>query len=72
MSREVGWSLALLPSRSCPQDQLFHLEALRRGSVGALGASGEVVLRLLRGESTESLSRELGVPTFTAVIGLFW
>ena len=37
---------------------------LAPGQRWSVGRKREVVLRLLRGESTESLSRELGVPSY--------
>src|SRR4029078_8871767 len=37
---------------------------LAPGQRGSVGRKLEVVLRLLRGESTENLSRELGVPSY--------
>jgi hypothetical protein len=35
----------------------------RRDNAWSVGRKREVVLRLLRGESAENLSRELGVPS---------
>src|SRR4051812_16014282 len=45
----------------CPQ---AALAGWRRASAGARRASAEVVLRLMRGEAAELLSRELGLPLF--------
>lgn len=44
-----------------PQDKPCHPEGWRRDSVGR---KREVVLSLLRGESAEDLSRELGVSSY--------
>src|SRR5271165_1667756 len=54
----------------CPQTRLVWRVASRRlgrwrpASVGAWRASGRSCCRLLRGESVELLSRELGVPIY--------
>jgi hypothetical protein len=54
----VGSEGGRSPNKGC------RPEAWRRDNAGALGRKREVVLRLLRGESAENLSRELGVPSY--------
>src|SRR5450830_1740093 len=47
-----------------PIGQAVPPGGLAPGQRWSVGRKREVVLRLLRGESTESLSRELGVPSY--------
>ena len=47
-----------------PRQQLFPAGGLALGQRWSVGRKREVVLRLLRGESAESLSRALGVPLY--------
>ena len=55
---------ALSTGRADPASGVARIGPLAPGQRWSVGRKREVVLRLMRGESTELLSRELGLPIF--------
>jgi len=55
---------AMAPATGTPTSALPKLGPLAPGQRWSVARKREVVLRLLRGESVELLSRELGIPIF--------
>jgi len=55
---------AMVPATGTPASALPKLGPLAPGQRWSVARKREVVLRLLRGESVELLSRELGIPIF--------
>jgi hypothetical protein len=55
---------ALCTGRADPASGVARIGPLAPGQRWSVGRKREVVLRLMRGESTELLSRELGLPIF--------